>query len=94
MPISFLKRLRAPIERGEITTSVRIWQRPRVKVGGRYPLESGHIRVTAMREIALSHITPKMARDSGFEGVVDLLKTAKHGRGEKVYYIEFEYEED
>ncbi|MEA3066082.1 MAG: hypothetical protein QOJ27_2543, partial [Sphingomonadales bacterium] len=68
------KRLRAPIMRGEVTCSVRIWQRPRVKVGGRYRLEAGAIHVTAIREIALSNITPELARRSGFLGVVDLLK--------------------
>ncbi|MBV8979191.1 MAG: ASCH domain-containing protein [Alphaproteobacteria bacterium] len=89
----FTKRLRAPIKRGEITCSVRIWQRPRVKVGGRYPLEDGYVRVTGIRQIALSDITPELARKSGFAGVVDLLKTAKHGRGESVYLVEFVYEE-
>lgn len=34
----FTKRLREPIMRGEITCSVRIWQRPHVKVGGRFGL--------------------------------------------------------
>jgi hypothetical protein len=87
----FTKKLRAPIERGEITTSIRIWQKPRVKVGGDYEMETGHVHVTAMREITIDQITPKMARDSGFDGLVDLLKTAKHGRGEKVYFITFEY---
>ena len=50
----FTKRLREPIKRGEITLSIRIWQRPHVKVGGLYPLAPGHIRVTAIREIALA----------------------------------------
>jgi hypothetical protein len=88
----FTKRLRAPIMRGEITTSIRIWQTPRVKVGGVYALRPGHVRVTGIREIGLQDITPAMARESGFEGVVDLLKTAKHGRGERVFLVEFEYE--
>jgi hypothetical protein len=70
---------------------VRIWQSPRVKVGGRYPLGAGAIEVTAIREIALSDITPALAHRSGFEGVVDLLKVAKHGPGERVYLVEFEY---
>jgi hypothetical protein len=61
-------------------------------VGGRYPLGPGAIHVTAIREISLAHITPALARRSGFEGVVDLLKTAKHGPGENVYLVEFEYE--
>lgn len=88
----FTKRLREPIMRGEITTSIRIWQKPHVKAGGTYALGPGHVRVTSIKEIGLSDITPKMARESGFEGMVDLLKTAKHGPGERVYLVEFEYE--
>lgn len=87
----FTKRLRDPVMRGEITCSVRIWQSPRVKVGGRYPLGPGAIHVTAVREIGFGGITPELARRSGFLGVVDLLKVAKHGPGEKVYLVEFEY---
>lgn len=77
--------------RGEVTCSVRIWQRPRVKVGGRYPLGPGAIHVTAIREISLQDVTPDLARRSGFQGVVDLLKVARHGAGEHVYLVEFEY---
>ncbi|HEY1711189.1 MAG TPA: hypothetical protein VGG10_23180 [Rhizomicrobium sp.] len=89
--MQFTKRLREPVMRGEVTCSVRIWQRPHVKVGGRYPLGDGAIEVTSIREITLDHITPELARRSGFAGVVDLLKVAKHGRGEKVYLVEFAY---
>lgn len=89
--MKFTKRLREPIMRGEITCSVRIWQSPRVKVGGRYALGPGFVEVTSIRQITLDHITPTLARRSGFAGVVDLLKVAKHGPGEKIYLIEFEY---
>ena len=89
MGLMFTKRLREPIRRGEIDCTVRIWQSPRVKVGGRYVMEGGEVEVTAMRQIALSDITPALARRSGFAGVVDLLKVAKHGPGEKVYLIDF-----
>lgn len=89
----FTKRLRAPITRGEVTCSVRIWKSARVKVGGRYPLEHGHIRITRIRQIELSDITPELARRSGFAGIVDLLKIAKHGSGENVYLIDFVFEE-
>jgi hypothetical protein len=89
----FTKRLREPVMRGEITTSIRIWQKPHVKVGGTYALGGGHIKVTSIKEIDIHDITPKMARDSGFEGVVDLLKIAKHGRGERVYLVTFEYKD-
>ena len=87
----FTKHLREPVLRGEITCSVRIWQRPHVKVGGRYALGPGSIEVTSIRQITLDHITPELARRSGFAGVVDLLKVAKHGPGENVYLVEFEY---
>ena len=87
----FTKRLREPVMRGEITCSVRIWQSPHVKVGGRYPLGDGAIEVTSIREIGFADITPELARSSGFQGVVDLLKVAKHGPGQTVYLVEFEY---
>lgn len=90
--MQFTKRLREPIARGEVTCSVRIWQSPRVKAGGRYPMGAGFVHVTSIREIALPDITPDLARRSGFEGVVDLLKVAKHGPGERVFLVEFEYE--
>ena len=91
MGIAFTKRLREPIRNGEITCSVRIWQRPHVKVGGRYEMDGGFVEVTSIRRITLQDITPDLARRSGFLGVVDLLKIAKHGPGENVYLIEFEY---
>jgi len=89
--MEFTKRLRGPIRRGEITCTVRIWQSPRVKVGGHYRWAGGFIEVTSMRRITMEEITPELARRSGFAGVIDLLKVAKHGPGEKVYLIEFEY---
>jgi hypothetical protein len=89
--VTFTKRLRAPIMRGEITCSVRIWRRRHVKVGGRYALGPGAVEVVAVREIAMDDITPELARRSGFAGVVDLLKVAKHGAGETVYLVEFVY---
>lgn len=87
----FTKRLRTGIMRGDITCTVRIWHSPRVKVGGRYALGSGVVEVQSIREISLSDLTPALARRSGFQGVVDLLKVAKHGRGERVFLIDFEY---
>jgi hypothetical protein len=89
----FTKRLRPRIVSGEIDCTIRIWQSPHVKVGGRYPFGGGHVVVEKIREISLSDITPQLARRSGFEGVVDLLKVAKHGPGTHVYLIDFHYED-
>jgi hypothetical protein len=87
----FTKRLREPVTRGEVSCSVRIWQSPRVKPGGRYHTGFGEIEVTSVREIGLEDITPELARRSGFLGVVDLLKVAQHGAGQRVFLVEFEY---
>ena len=89
----FAKRLRDRVMLGEITCSVRIWQRPHVKVGGRYRLGPGEIHVTSVREIEWERITPELARRSGFDGVEDLLSVAKHGPGDNVYLVEFEFQE-
>lgn len=87
----FTKRLREPIMRGEVTCSVRIWRRPHVRVGGRYRLDRGFIEVTSIQRITLADVTPELARRSGFSGVINLLKVAKHGPGENVYLIDFVY---
>ena len=87
----FTKRLREGIRRGEITCSVRIWMSPRVHVGGRYRMEEGEIQVDSIQQIGFPDITPELARESGFLGVLDLLKVAKHGRGENIYLIRFHY---
>src|ERR1700683_5299540 len=87
----FAKRLREGVRRGEITCSVRIWQRPHVKVGNRYRMEEGEIEVDSITLIGFPDITPQLARESGFLGLVDLLKVAKHGRGENIYLVRFHY---
>lgn len=87
----FTKRLRDGVRRGEITCSVRIWMRPHVKVGGRYPMDEGAIVIDAITPIGFPDITPQLAKASGFLGVLDLLKVAKHGKGENIYLIHFHY---
>jgi hypothetical protein len=87
----FTKRLRDGVRRGEITCSVRIWQRPHVKVGNRYRMDEGEIEVDSIKPIGFLDITPSLARESGFLGLVDLLKVAKHGKGDNIYLVRFHY---
>ena len=87
----FTKRLRAGVRAGDITTSIRIWRSARVRVGGLYPMEDGHILIESVERISLADITGDLARRSGFAGVIDLLKVAKHGAGTNVYLIEFQF---
>jgi hypothetical protein len=89
--MQFVKTLRDRVRSGEITCTVRLWQRAHVKVGGRYPLPPGHLVVTSLLEISLADVTPALARRSGFTGLVELLKVAKHGPGRRVFLIEFRY---
>lgn len=87
----FAKRLREGVVQGKITCSVRIWMSPHVKEGNRYRMGEGEIEVDSVTLIGLSDITPALARESGFLGVLDLLKVAKHGKGDNVYLIRFHY---
>lgn len=65
--------------------------RPRVKAGGRYRLDDGHVIVDSIQPITLADITYDLARESGFESVEDLLAVARHGSGDNVYLIRFHY---
>ncbi len=87
----FTKRLRDGVRLGDITCSIRIWQRPHVTPGKSYRMEEGWIEVDSILPISFADITPELARESGFMGVVDLLKVAKHGPGENVYLVRFHY---
>ena len=87
----FTKRLREGVRRGEITSSVRFWKYPHVKVGNRYPMEDGQIEIDSIEQIAFQEITPELARESGFLGLIDLLKVAKHGKSDDIYLVRFHY---
>ena len=54
-------------------------------------MDAGMIEVDSIEPIGLPDITPQLARESGFLGVLDLLKVAKHGKGENIYLIRFHY---
>ena len=81
LPVVFAKHLREGVRRGRIKCSVRVWTRAHVKVGGRYPMDEGHIVVDSIEPIAMTDITHDLARESGFSSVDELLRTARHGKG-------------
>jgi len=87
----FAKRLREGVVSGQITCSVRIWTSPHVIAGNRYRMGDGEIEVESITPIGLPDVTPELARGSGFTGVLDLLKVAKHGKGDNIYLIRFHY---
>ena len=54
-------------------------------------MDEGHIVVDSIEEIELGDVTDRLARESGFASVEDLLAVARHGRGENVYLVRFHY---
>jgi hypothetical protein len=89
--VLFTKYLRDGVRSGAITRSVRVWMSPRVRAGSRYHFEEGEIEIDSIAPITLEQITPRLARECGFASVGDLLKVARHGRGENLYLVEFHY---
>jgi hypothetical protein len=87
----FTKHLREGVRRGRIRCSVRVWTRPHVKAGNKYQMDDGHIVVDSITAISLNDITDDLARESGFPTVEELLRIARHGRGEHIYLIRFHY---
>jgi hypothetical protein len=87
----FTKRLRERVISGQITCSIRIWTSPHVIAGNRYRMGEGHIEIDSIAPIGFPDITPELARESGFTGVLDLLKVAQHGKGGNIYLIRFHY---
>jgi hypothetical protein len=87
----FAKQLRDGVRSGAIRCSVRIWTRPKVKVGGRYPMDEGWIEIDSIESILRSEITLELARESGFRDVSELLQVAQHGAGQEIFLIRFRY---
>ena len=90
--MQFAKPLREKVRAGTVTSSVRIWKYPRVKVGGCYAMPPvGEIEVTGLRALAREEVTDALARRTGFDSVEALLKVAKHGEGELMFLVDFVY---
>jgi hypothetical protein len=51
----------------------------------------GEIEIESITPIGLPDITTQLAQASGFLGILDLLKVAKHGKGNNIYLVEFHY---
>ena len=89
--MQFLERLREGVRQGRSPPRSGSGRSRDVRVGGSYRLPPGHVVVDSIMPIGIGDVTGDMARRSGFDGVVDLLKTAQHGSGRNVYFITFHY---
>ncbi len=54
-------------------------------------MDEGEIEIESIETIGFPDITGDLARESGFLGVIDLLKVAKHGKGQNIYLVRFHY---
>ncbi len=76
----FQKRFHAGLTSGEVTVTFRRWEKPRVKVGGRYRCHPiGVLEVDRLDKVAVRDITPKDARLAGFPSKDALLEYLSFG---------------
>jgi hypothetical protein len=76
--VQFSKELRDDVIAGDITVSFRLWTRPKVRVGGRYPVGPGYIEVDAVELMPFSSITPADLQRSGEPDLESLRQRAAH----------------
>ncbi len=89
----FSPELRDDVASGRITLSFRLWQRPKVKVGGQYVAHGARIEIDSMEMVPFSSVTPADVRRCGEKNREALrARTAHAGPVDDdtlVYRIEF-----
>jgi ASCH domain len=76
--VEFSPELRDDVASGEITVSFRLWRRPRVRVGGRYPVGPVQIHVDSIELVPFSSVTRADVRRSGERDRESLRQRAAH----------------
>jgi hypothetical protein len=91
--VDFSRELRNDVLAGDITVSVRLWKRPRVKHGGRYRVGPGEIEIDAIELLPFAAITEADVRRAGEPDRETLRRRAAHAgpidEDTIVYRIEF-----
>jgi hypothetical protein len=91
--VQFSADLRDEVAAGAVTVSVRLWRRPKVRVGGRYPVAGAVIEVTSVELVPFSSITAADVRRCGEADREALRSRAAHAGPVSddtlVYRIEF-----
>jgi hypothetical protein len=76
--VEFSRDLRDDVIAGDITVSYRLWQRPRVRAGGRYRVGPAEIEVDSVELVPFAAITPDDVRRSGEPDRETLRQRAAH----------------
>ena len=61
----FSRDLRSRVARGEVTVSIRLWSRPQVTVGGRYPTAGVILEIDSLEVLPFSAVTADDVAASG-----------------------------
>jgi len=89
----FSPDLRDGVANGEITVSIRLWSRPKVKPGGRYATADVVIEVDSVELLPFSAVTTADIRRSGERDRQSLRDRAAHAgpidENTPIYRIEF-----
>jgi hypothetical protein len=92
-PVMFSPELREAVASGDITVSIRLWQRPKVKAGGRYASHGCVIEVDSVELMPFSAVTAEDVACSGESDREALRRRAAHAGpvhdDTAVYRIEF-----
>lgn len=76
--MEFSRELRSDVLAGDITLTVRLWKRPRVRVGGRYQVGLGEIEVDAVKLVPFAEITSADVQRAGEPDRETLRERAAH----------------
>jgi hypothetical protein len=91
--MEFSRDLRDEVIAGGITVSFRLWRRPKVREGGRYPVGPAEIEVDSVDLVPFAAITLADVRRSGERDRESLRQRAAHagaiGDDTLLYRVEF-----
>jgi hypothetical protein len=91
--VDFSRELRALVLSGDITVSFRLWQRARVKAGGRYAVGPAIIEVDSVELVPFSSVSRADLALTGENDLESLRARAAHAGpiddGTLLYRVEF-----
>jgi hypothetical protein len=96
--VEFSRELRDAVIGGDITVSVRLWRRPKVRVGGRYPVGPAVIEVDSIELVPFGSIDVDDIHRAGEMDLESLRRRAAHSgpidAETLVYRVEFHLVDD
>jgi hypothetical protein len=91
--VEFSRDLRPSVIAGDISLSFRLWSRPKVRVGGRYPVGPAVIEVDSVELVPFSSVTEADVARAGEADLESLRQRAAHAGpisdDTLVYRVEF-----